>query len=101
MPDSAQSSHPGVPELAAFAQGKLADFERAVVQRHLNECAACRKQLAALPAGTESKSTRDTQPTIGAAASPPGATATHRPEAAVLADLANHPRYEVVQLLGQ
>src|SRR5438128_1612763 len=101
MPDSAQSGHPGVPQLAAFAQGKLAGAERAVVQSHLNECAACRKGLAALPGGAESSSGQDTQTTAGAAASPPGAAATPRPAAPFPADLANHARYEILQLLGQ
>ncbi len=101
MPDSAQSSHPNMPQLSAFAQGKLANAERTAVQAHLDECPTCRKALAAFSAATESQSERDTQPTVGAVAPPPRATATHQPEAPVPADLANHPRYEILQLLGQ
>ena len=100
MPDSAQSSHPGAGQLAAFAQGKLAGAERAAVQAHLKACPACRQTLAALPGGAESVSGRDTQATAGWRTAPE-ATATHDPGSDVPADLADHPRYEVLQLLGQ
>jgi serine/threonine protein kinase len=123
MPDSAQSSHPGPAQLAAFAQDKLATSERAALQAHLKACPACRQALAALPADGASASGQETLATMGAlparATAPrrsgndvpdtlatmgaplSGATSSHHPGSAVPADLANHPRYEVLQLLGQ
>ncbi len=99
MPDSAQSRHPGAAQLAAFAQGKLTAAERAALQAHLKACPACRQALAALPAGAESASDPDTLATKGPRAS--SAAATHHPGSDVPADLADHPRYEVLELLGQ
>lgn len=100
MPDSAQSRHPPVTQLTAFAAGQLAAAERAALQRHLATCPACRQALAALPGGAESLSGQDTSGTEGAAA-PPGLTAAYQPAEAVPAELAQHPRYEILQLLGQ
>jgi len=84
----------------AFAAGRLAAAERAALQSHLAACPACRQALAALPGGAESISGKDTSGTDGAAA-PPGLTAAYRPAEAVPAELAQHPRYEILQLLGQ
>jgi serine/threonine protein kinase len=79
MPDSAQSRHPPANQLTAFAAGQLAATERATLQSHLAACPACRQALAALP----------------------GLTVAYRPAEAVPTELAQHPRYEVLQLLGQ
>jgi serine/threonine protein kinase len=103
MPDSARSSHPGVPQLAAFAQGKLAGAERAALQTHLAACPACREAVTLLPQAPgevgESVGGQEALPQAGAA--PPAATADCPPPSTVPADLASHPRYQVLQLLGQ
>jgi formylglycine-generating enzyme required for sulfatase activity/tRNA A-37 threonylcarbamoyl transferase component Bud32 len=102
MPDSAQSSHPGLPQLAALALGKVTEAERLGLQAHLAECPACRKALASLPqvpGGSAVVSGQETLPAAGAAA--PGATVDYRPPSNAPADLAYHPRYEILKLLGQ
>ncbi len=100
MPDSAQSRHPPATQLTAFAAGRLAAAERAALHSHLAVCPTCRQALAALPGGAESLSGQDTSGTEAAAA-PPSLTAAYRPAEAVPAELVQHPRYEVLQLLGQ
>src|SRR4051812_16874121 len=102
MPDSAQSSHPGVTDLGAFAAGKLAGADRGAVQAHLAQCPACRMALAVLPGVAESLSGDANMATAGVAAAPdPFATVTFQTRDNVPADLSNHPRYEILQLLGQ
>jgi serine/threonine protein kinase len=115
MPDSTHSSHPGIALLTAFAAGKLAAAERAALKAHLSTCPACRQALAALPSSSDSLRGEETlahgtgvSPVSSATgerpvpqAAPPGLTETYRPEAAVPPELAQHPRYEVLYLLGQ
>jgi eukaryotic-like serine/threonine-protein kinase len=105
MTQSLPARHPSVVQLAAFADGKLAGSERAVLQSHLNQCPNCRNALAALPSGAESSSGQNTLQPAGVmkvTASPPVlATTTHRPGNDVPADLAHHPKFEILQMLGQ
>jgi formylglycine-generating enzyme required for sulfatase activity/tRNA A-37 threonylcarbamoyl transferase component Bud32 len=102
MADSAQASHPSASQLAAFAQGALAAGQRAALQAHLTACPACRQALAALPGGAEWVSGLDAGATTAAPPAPASAGLTTLwPAAAVPAGLTNHPRYEILQLLGQ
>jgi tRNA A-37 threonylcarbamoyl transferase component Bud32 len=99
MVGSTQASHPGAAQLAAFAQGNLSSSQREAVRAHLNTCAGCRKALAALPADAESVSGEEVRGTT--LAPQPGVTVITCQAGDVPADLANHPKLEVLQLLGQ
>ncbi len=106
MPDSSPSTHPGITLLTAFAAGKLAAAERAALQAHLSKCPACRQALAALPGNSDSLRGEETLAPAtgeppGPRAAPPGLTEAYRPETAVPPELLQHPRYEVLGLLGQ
>jgi serine/threonine protein kinase len=106
-----------MPQLTAFAQSKLTAAERTAIQTHLAVCAACRQALERLPrtaCGGDSGSEAETVPpagaalplprasdTTGSAAAPPAAASDYPPLHNLPADLANHPRYEVLHLLGR
>jgi serine/threonine protein kinase len=83
-----------------LAAGQLAEAERAALQSHLAACPACRRTLAALPGGAESIGGQNTTGTETVTA-PPRLTTAYRRAEDVPAELAQHPRYEVLQLLGQ
>jgi uncharacterized protein (TIGR03067 family) len=100
-------AHPDQEQLTAFAQGRLGEVELSSVHAHLGECAECRTKVEATGDDTlvallraadtksdtkESKNVTDAV-TIAArvgAVAPPGVTA----------DLAQHGRYRVQELLG-
>src|SRR5262245_60470259 len=95
MPPAAPA-HPVVRELADFAAGKLAGPDAERVALHLVACPACRELVANPPA-----------PTRAAVSDTPGAELTV-PQEAVRFDpdllppeLRDHPRYQVVRILGQ
>jgi serine/threonine protein kinase/HEAT repeat protein len=93
MPEFAPARHPGLPQLTAYALGRLPGVESAAIQSHLRECPACRKILATLPGNPDSQSEQDTALPPHAAAGPRGGR--------VPAGLAGHARYEVLELLGR
>src|SRR5262249_39824305 len=101
MSSPAKSWHPDRQQLAAFAQGRLPLPEAKNLQAHLDQCAACRQALAG-PGGGDSLNANETQATSGVARAPlRGATAAFESTGSAPADLVNHPRYELLQLLGQ
>lgn len=99
MADFAHSSHPGPALFTAFAAGQLADVEREAFEGHLLVCAGCRQVLAALASSTETASSRDLPPTLLSPGS--GGRRQANVSLALPPDLANHPRYEILQLLGR
>lgn len=102
MSSSAKTWHPDQQQLAAFTQRRLPDDERKNLQAHLDRCAACRQELARLQSGSDSLNAQETQATSGGVSAPAqGATAAYVAPGSVPADLVDHPRYEVLQLLGQ
>ena len=95
-----QTGHPGPERLAAFRLGRLPSAERAATEAHLAGCDACRRQLSSLSDATVLSVMR--QP-VGATEAPQGPAprpAGPRPPDGP-AELANHPRYRVLQLLGR
>src|SRR5436190_17018633 len=101
MSHSSQTSCPGTSELTAFVSGKLNGADRDALRGHLAQCPACRKALAALPGGNESLSGQETHATAGVlAALTVHPRPAHQTESGIPADLASHPRYEILQLLG-
>ena len=99
MPDSARSSHPGKSLLAALRRTHSwpgSGPRCRPTWRHARPAVGRSRQL---PAGPEPVSGRDAAATTGTPR--PAAAATHQPGGDIPADLADHPRYEVLKLLGQ
>jgi urea transport system substrate-binding protein len=81
---------PSHDQLAHFLSGRLSDFDRSAVDTHVQTCARCQQTVSSLTPGDSA--TRLWSPSVSAAAP--------RPEVVALpAELLNHPRYEVLELL--
>src|SRR5262245_3677041 len=97
----AASGCPGDDAIAAFAEGGLGAEERAAIERHLDQCASCRRAIAALIAVGDEKSTARERP--GAAAPPatatPAPTPTPEPGVPALGD--RFGRYVALRVLGK
>lgn len=110
MSSSPPSSHPGLPQLSAFALGKLPAADREFVRAHLGQCAECRQALASLKAGP-SRTLPSLAPSSGKTAAPLPVAASQTSAGRAVAggrsattpppEFANHPRYEIVKLLGE
>jgi serine/threonine protein kinase len=95
MCDVAKVDHPTPEKLAAFGASQLAAAETAVVRAHLETCAACRNVVAA----AESETVAPAAHTPASAPLPSPAPAP-APPSNVPPILANHPRYQILGLLG-
>jgi serine/threonine protein kinase len=109
-------THPDRDRLTAFSLGRLDDAASAHIERHIAGCDACRERAAAAgddslvsllrSAGGQPEPTEAIPPQATPAAASQDATAADgsaggpAPVADVLAELAGHPRYRVVALLG-
>lgn len=92
MTSSSLTSHPDPQQLANFGQGRLPPAESERVQAHLEQCAACRQALAKLPGGAEALSGQEKTRTVDSG---------NQQKELIPGDLVNHPRYEILQLLGR
>jgi serine/threonine-protein kinase len=100
-------AHPDPERLAAYGLGRLDDLEADSIHAHLETCAACRSAVEALPddalaalvRSAAVSSSRRGAPDSGAVPLPD--TDPDAEAAAVPAELADHPRYRVVGLLGR
>jgi hypothetical protein len=104
-------THPSLDQLAAFDRGQLRPAEWEAVGQHLASCDACCGQLEAVPddpfvarvresAGTPAPvRALDTVNLRGNSTSAAGGAAPAQPPAPP-AELANHPRYRVLEALG-
>lgn len=107
-----QLFHPQRDILEAFGLGKLEDAQAASVEQHLSECPACCATLLALQDDTfvelvrgsetpaevgEAAATRTDAPRFASQAARDRGRETHSPPP----ELANHPRYRVLELLGR
>jgi hypothetical protein len=96
----AYEPHPTLAQLQAFDAGRLPPAERGHIERHLEGCSQCSGTLDALPEGPLVALLRafagDTE---GGSATPAeGVSDPRSPE--FPAELAGHPRYRVLQVLG-
>jgi WD40 repeat protein len=101
------TTHPGPETLRTYGEGRLAPEEAAAVEQHLADCERCCLALAETPADSFVARLRqardvppagdDEAPTLlnGANATPLAASVPVPPE------LASHPRYRVLRLLGR
>jgi len=93
------TSHPTTEELAAFDRGQLGGTEWAVVERHVAASTQCCQRLQELP---DDSLARLVQQAAQAKTTdqPPFAAGPPAPGPEVPAELASHPRYQVLGLLG-
>ena len=81
---------PTLEQLEQLRDGKLSDFDRSAVDAHVQACAACRQTVSNLSKGDEASTVFNLLA--------PGAAPAHA-VAALPAELLNHPRYHVQELL--
>ncbi len=88
--------HPSPEQLADFLQGRLPPEVRAQVESHVAGCAACCEVLRTVPEDTLLNGLkRENTLSLRGPAVPP------RPLPGLSPELARHPRYEVLKLLGR
>src|SRR5262245_55558722 len=89
-------SHPSAERLAAFGLGQLAPHELADVERHVADCDVCCQALRGVAADTLLELA---QSAVARPVDLPPSVADE-PAALLPPELANHPRYRIVELLG-
>src|SRR5205807_1565490 len=92
-------AHPGPDRLAAFRLGRLDEDELSEIEGHVSRCASCCRELKTLPDDSFISLVRQSADT-SARTQGPGDTPTD-PEAAFPRDLLGHPRYLILDKLGQ
>jgi tRNA A-37 threonylcarbamoyl transferase component Bud32 len=95
--DQIQSTHPDPDQLAAFARGRVPEERAAAISLHLADCGTCRTAVDCLPEDTLLGLLR--QPPESDAAMPTGPLRAAPIGDQVLPELAEHPRYQVLELL--
>jgi hypothetical protein len=94
--------HPGTAQLSAFGLGQLDAAEAAAIERHVAGCSACCQTLWTLPDDRLVNLLRQafTAPPASEATTllPSAAPPSSAPQ--VPAELAEHPRYRIVEVLG-
>jgi tRNA A-37 threonylcarbamoyl transferase component Bud32 len=108
-------THPTHEQLAAFGAGRLSDEESVTVEEHLRDCVACCQSLKHMPgddsyvcllreAGSEAnQATLLFTPTVAAAGAETDGlhdAKAHPSLPTIPPELAEHPRYRVIRLLG-
>ena len=104
---SHQESHASVKDLTAFSLGKLYGDEAAVVERHVSKCEPCCQTLLDLSSTEDTfvellqEVSRDSdEQTHAFAATERAATGAGTVAHQLPSELADHPRYEIVELIG-
>jgi len=103
-----QAEHPGVEQLSGFVLGKLEPAQIDVIEHHLSGCEPCCATLKQFQQDTFVSLVRDVgrpraQDPVGVTltlATPTTDTVGEGGSFAVPTELANHPRYRVLELLG-
>src|SRR5690349_5250776 len=100
MTDS-NTPHPSPERLAAFDQGQLSPSEWAEIEDHVAGCDVCCRLLEGVPDDRLISLLRTTASGIIDTRCQQGDTPVSTPpRVEIPAELANHPRYHVLQLLG-
>jgi WD40 repeat protein/serine/threonine protein kinase len=108
------ATHPSLERLAAFRVGDLSAEELTETERHVADCPSCCQSLQALPDDSLVQRLREavTTPELGNGATPAEspnrndapvsgpAPLAPRPEPVLPTELADHPRYRVLELVG-
>jgi serine/threonine protein kinase len=97
-----QQPHPSREQLSAFGLGQLEDEASAAIEDHLAGCTACRTLLEQVPGDTFVARLQESARPDESAASAPTLVkpAAPPPDAELPPELAGHPRYRLLQLLG-
>jgi serine/threonine protein kinase len=99
------AEHPGTEELQAYGQGLLAPEAAVTLEEHLADCARCCELLEQAPGDSFLYRLRDAGPPAPRAADRTADTdileAASSGAAAVPPELANHPRYRILGVIGQ
>ena len=95
-----QTRHPDAEELRAFAKGLLQPEAAAVIEAHIAACDSCCQVLEEPPADSFVRRLRDAKQ-VSMATTTDATTGTLADAANVPAELADHPRYRVLGLVGQ
>jgi hypothetical protein len=92
--------HPSAEQLSAFGLGQLDAVEAAEIERHVAGCSVCCQTLWSLPDDRLVTLLRQafTAPSEATALLPSTAPSSSAPQ--VPAELADHPRYRIVEVLG-
>jgi WD40 repeat protein/tRNA A-37 threonylcarbamoyl transferase component Bud32 len=98
---AADAVHPDADQLRAFNQGLLAPAVAAVIEEHVAACESCCQLLETPPADSFVSRLRDADRVPAATTAAGQADGTLAVVADVPADLADHPRYRVLGLIGQ
>jgi hypothetical protein len=99
--NQAQLSHPSPEQLSAFGLGKLDEETSATLEAHLADCPQCRQALEHPQADSFVARLREAGPAQTATgASTPSGPADRPGGTDVPPELAHHPRYRVLQVLG-
>jgi serine/threonine protein kinase len=93
MTEMKETSHPSVDLLQAFDRGTLAPEQWGAIAEHLAQCPACGQTLDRLPDLTWNEVVQELLHEAGMPVCPD-------PAAEIPAQLVDHPRYEVLRLLG-
>ena len=97
--DSASNVHLDAETLRKFGQGLLAAEKAAAVEEHLSTCDACCRRLEATPNDSFIRRLRKVRDRAGLTQN--DVDGRFRASGETLEDLAAHPRYRVIRLLGQ
>lgn len=100
VPEHPGSAHPPRNVLHQFALGLLPPGESRLVEAHLEHCDQCAAELSEAPTDTLLEVARAASAKTRLAGLPDLATADSTEIPIVPAELANHPRYRVVEPLG-
>jgi hypothetical protein len=106
--NEAQKGHPPLERLAAFDQGQLRPDEWTEIERHVSRCDLCCRKLEELPEDGMTRLLRSSAgktlpghtPRPDTQVQPPEAGGSLSPDNMVPPELANHPRYRILELLG-
>jgi WD40 repeat protein/serine/threonine protein kinase len=94
-----ETRHPAADELQAYGQGRLAADAAAAIESHIATCASCCQLLADTPADSFVGRLRHAAPAACTTADAAAGTLTEAP--AVPPELADHPKFRVLGLVGQ
>ncbi|HZU38943.1 MAG TPA: zf-HC2 domain-containing protein, partial [Gemmataceae bacterium] len=106
----ATPSHPSAEQLSHFGLGRLSDAEAEAVARHLDQCPVCSAAAQHIAPDSFVGRVRKAGPVTSGTPVPPGTlsqSAVGRagkiaaPPKDVPAELANHPKYQVLRELGR
>ena len=97
-----QTTHPSPTDLHAFGLGQLPPDEATAIERHISECEPCCETIADLSsADTFIELLRNSEQEPNAQTVDHQSGTANQSSAGVPEPLAQHPRYEIIDLIGK